>query len=285
MADRARRSHPPRRADALLHELRSLHSGFAALRTLEPSEALDGLFADLMELCLDRPGDPAEAFLADPQVQEMVPHLREWCATAEFLRERVWAERILASADAPATLEQLPFFENYRNIVRFEIHSVRGAGHPDPRRVLMVGSGPLPVTSVLLARALGARVDGLDIDPGACKCSTGIYRAFGLFPRSRVHGGDILGFSALSAYDLVILGASVGLTRADRLRIIAHLAAHMAQGSVLLVRTAHGMRTMLFPQIDPGDLNGFLPELLVRPLSKVINSVIVASKPYCDPPA
>ena len=55
------------------------------------------------------------------------------------------------------------------------------------------------------------------------------------------------------AYDVVFLSASAG-AEDRKARVIAHLGEHMADGTALLVRSAHGARGFLCPVVDPADV-------------------------------
>ncbi len=68
----------------------------------------------------------------------------------------------------------------------------------------------------------------------------------------------------------------VGTTPEHKARVIAHLAAAMSPGSLLLARSARGLRTLLYPEIDPASLGGFEVLGVTHPTGEVINSVIVA---------
>lgn len=276
--DKQRRLSPEDHPEAFVRQLVEVYQSFQSMATLAPGEEMDRLFAELMRLCVDRPGVPVATILGNPRVAAILPDLRRICASAEYHRELAWARRALASTEPETTMSEVPFAANYQELVRFEIHGVRGAGNADPRTVLMAGAGPIPFSALLYARTLGARVDSVDVDAEAIACARLFYRAFDAVRGGRVHHSDILDFTELDGYDLVILGASVGLTRPDRLKVVEHLARHMRQGAVLLVRTAHGMRRLLFPQIDPEDLTGFTPQLLCRPFAGVINSALIAVK-------
>jgi nicotianamine synthase len=48
-----------------------------------------------------------------------------------------------------------------------------------------------------------------------------------------------------------------------------------------VVRSAHGLRSLLYVMVEPGDVAeaaGCMPQVLVHPLSDVVNSVLVARR-------
>ena len=141
-----------------------------------------------------------------------------------------------------------------------------------------VGSGPLPLTAFLFA-ATGVRVDNLDRDAGALAASRRVADALGVSGLEFVHADATASGTTLDGYDLVVLAALVGRTPGEKARVIARLAEAMTPGSILLVRSAHGLRTLLYPAVDPGALAGFDVLGTVHPTGEVINSVIVARTP------
>jgi Nicotianamine synthase protein len=158
----------------------------------------------------------------------------------------------------------------------------------------------LPLTSFLLA-VHGVRVDNLDRDADALVLSRRVADALGitglefrhvdvgltplrsdvgLMPlRGDVDLSPLRGDVDLSVYDLVVLAALVGLTPAEKAGVLAHLADDMAPGALLLARSARGLRTLLYPEVDAGALAGFDVLGVVHPPREVINSVVLARKP------
>lgn len=77
---------------------------------------------------------------------------------------------------------------------------------------------------------------------------------------------------------MVFLAALVGMEREEKRKVIEHLARHMKPGAMLVVRSAHGARTFLYPAVEAEDLNGFEVLSVYHPEDEVVNSVIVARK-------
>ena len=71
----------------------------------------------------------------------------------------------------------------------------------------------------------------------------------------------------------------MGPTPIDKARAVAHLRTGMAPGALLLVRSARGLRTLLYPAVEPAALAGLDVLTTVHPTGEVINSVIVARTP------
>ena len=259
-----------------------LHRRLVALDDLRPGPEVDGIFDALVALALHTPPDVAATVLADPAIAALRPGLVELSARAEYQLELAWAERIADAADPRAELERFPYVENYRRLVEVEgAHATAAARRPGRpiRRALFVGSGPLPLSPVLLAARLGVPVDSLDRDPAAVHVARRVAALDGGPVRFVVR--DLLAADDLSAYDLVVLAALVGLDSAGKQRGLAHLARVCAPGTLVLARSAHLLKTLLYPEVElPAGSGG--PALglelldVVHPRPPVINSIVLA---------
>jgi nicotianamine synthase len=254
-----------------------IHAKLAALPSLTPSAKADPLLAELMRMSTSS-GEDGDELLADPRVQAVLPQLRRYSAAGEYQRELLWSRMVVSSDHPVASLRGMPSHENYRRSLAFEVGGVLASVNPRPRRVLMIGSGPLPITLVLLSELLGTEVVGIDVNAEACDQGRALCGVLGA-PASILEC-DVLDFEDYGEFDFVLLAASVGLEREARLRIFARLAGTMSPGAALVVRTAHGMRRLMFPQMDPEDLDGFECQYLVRPLDRDrdANSLLIARK-------
>ena len=261
----------------LYREILGIHHGLSAASSLKPSGQVDPLLSQLMQISIGEGEDCDGSLFRDRRIEPILPSLRQMAATAEYFRECESAREILASSDPWQELKRAPFFGNYVNLVNYELHAIRCTGRPDPTSVLMIGAGPMPATSILWARTLEVRVDGVDKSPAACSLGQQLYDLLSPTP-GRFHLCDARDCDGLGDYELVILAASVEVDKAERLRTIERLASHMRPGALIIVRTVNGRRRLLFPEIQAYELEGFTPEILLRPFNKVVNSVILASR-------
>jgi nicotianamine synthase len=243
---------------------------------LDPGGRVDEVFGELVERCLS---EDAETVLADPRVAALAPRLRALCAEGEYRLELSWARRVVA---APETLADFPYWANYRALTALELHTVAGLGAA-PDRVCVLGSGPLPLTALLAARVLGRPVDAVDLDPEASDLAGEVVRRLPGGELVRSHLADARDFAGVADADLVVLAALVGLDPAGKQAVIGAVARRMRSGSVLVVRSAYGPRTLLYPPVGPADLaaaGGGRLRLLaeVHPLHEVVNSLVVARR-------
>jgi nicotianamine synthase len=263
--------------------VRGVHDELAAAPDLRPGARVDRAFARLVRLVVETDPALSAAVLEQPEVRAMAPRLRLLCLRGEYELELAWAGRVVAAPAPHVELEHFPYVENYRRLCEIEAASL-GRVAPGRRldNVAVVGSGPLPLTALLLAQgAPGATVDAIDRDPVATAAARMLAATLGTpgltFRTAAVgDGGERPVAVAMGRYDLVVLAALVGATPTDKRRVLAGLAATMAPGALLLVRSARGMRTLLYPEVAVEALVGFDILDVVHPTGEVINSVIVA---------
>lgn len=258
-------------ADRIAH----LTDQLAALPDLLPGPRTDALFSGLVEAVITTPDRQTAGLLAHPEVDQRLAQIRDLSARGETALEHTWAERIAGSPDPRATLAAFPYLDNYDRLTALEVRLLRGASAA-PTSVAVLGCGPLPLSAVGYAASLGVPVVGVDRDPLAVDRARRV--ADRIDARTvRFEQADASD-ACLSAHDAVVLAALVGETPSAKTEILRHLGRSMRPGALLLARSARGLRTLLYPQVDLGAMPGFEVVEVVHPTDDVINSVVVARR-------
>jgi nicotianamine synthase len=264
-------------AEILISRFWGLYQQLAAAPSLEPSAYVTTLFAEVVELCISRqPEAVVEQALRDPRIVDLRPRFCRLCADHIFREERAWSRRISTSPDPWAELLNCPNYCNYVQLCDVEIHSVLALTGRAPKRLLFAGSGPVPITSVLFATGFQLAVDNLEVDREAFDLGRHLVQQLGKAESMGFIHSDLRDFADLKVYDVVCLAALVGLSPEEKREITAHLSRHMKSDALLLVRSAHGLRSLIYPPVDVEDLVGFVPQLVLRPYTTVMNSVLIA---------
>jgi nicotianamine synthase len=263
-------------------EIRAIHAALRAADAdagLGPRPATDALFSRLVALAVRRrPAGEAERVLADPGVAALRGDLHGLCSRGEHELERYWARRIVDAADPHAELARFPYTGNYSDLARLEVHALLGHLDAPPRRVLFVGPGPMPLSAVVMATEHGVAVDTLDVDPQAVALGAAVVDALGVEGVS-FRTGDVVDETDLAGYDAVFLAALVGLEPGAKARVLRRLRAAVGPDGLLLARSAHALRTLLYPDLDVDGVlvpAGFDPLAVVHPYTDVVNSVVLA---------
>lgn len=179
-----------------------------------------------------------------------------------FEQECRLAEDVLASG-APDPLTGL-----------FDTHIPEEAYAPElsalrphaPRRILIVGSGPCPMTAyVLHLNFPGAEIVALDRSERACGLAGELLARSGPLPVT-VRNGDVCALSDIRGFDCVLMALGVGDDAAEKAAIVRHLAGIADPDAVLAARTAVGWSRIMYswfdlPALLPADAGAMtLPE-------------------------
>ncbi|EYU40503.1 hypothetical protein MIMGU_mgv11b021513mg [Erythranthe guttata] len=160
---------------------------------------------------------------------------------------------------------------------------VDSSSRSSPNRLAFVGSGPLLLTSIILAtyHLKSAIFHNYDIDRSANSVAEKLVSLNpDLSERMVFHTKDIMGTNSdeLRQYEVVFLAALVGMESDEKVRVIEHLSVNMADGAILVVRSAKGARAFPYPVMGPDCLRGYEVLSVYHATDDVINSVVVARK-------
>lgn len=265
-------------AHALITDLLAVYTRLAQLPSLAPTPTTNRLFSQLVALTASGDDTLAARVLADPQIQALTPHLRWLSANGEYALETYWAKRLIDSPQPQPALMDFMFYDNYVDLVRLEYGTLCNLNPQPCHTALLVGSGPLPLTALLLSGMYKLAATLLDKDAAALHLSITALRHLQPTVTWRAFCTDILNFTALADYDFIHLAALAGVENETKARIIAHLYQGMKPGAFLLLRGADGLRTLLYPPITLAMLAGFTLQVSVRPLNHIVNSFIIVQK-------
>lgn len=178
----------------------------------------------------------------------IIPHLRILCSIGESKLEAFWADRIVSSDLA---LNNFPYYKNYIDLTRLELSLIHTA-HESPRRFVFLGCGPLPLTSFCIADQLrneDVSILNIDISQTAISSATAISKHLGYSEWSMTFCRDKVGGSRHSLQDaeVVYLAALVGTNCEEKKEIVRSVVLAMKPGALLIIRTAWGLRKLLYP--------------------------------------
>lgn len=273
--------------EILTQKVTELYEKISSLDSLHPSEDVNTLFTQLVLTCI--PPCPIDITKLPKRTQEIRSNLIRLCGEAEGLLESHFST-ILGSYDHPLDhLNLFPYYSNYLKLSHLEFTILTQNCTHVPNRIAFVGSGPLPLTSIVLAthHLKTTAFHNFDLDPSAnSKAFRLVLSDSDLSRRMFFHTANILSVTNnLKDYDVVFLAALVGMDNEEKIQVIDHLGKYMAPGAYLMLRSANWARAFLYPVVDPSDLRGFEVLSVFHPTDEVINSVIIARKlpiPICS---
>ncbi|KAG6757884.1 hypothetical protein POTOM_038210 [Populus tomentosa] len=266
--------------ELLIEKVCEIYDKLSRLENLNPSKQVNSLFTQLVQTCMSQ--CHIDITKLNERVQAIRCKLIKLCGKAEGLLEIHFAT-LIGSHDKPLNhIKIFPYYSNYLKLSQVEFSMLNKICSRVPKHIAFVGSGPLPLTSIILAtnHLSTTCFHNFDIDPSAnAKAIQLVSSDSELSKRMFFHTADIMNVSSsLKQYEVVFLAALVGMDREEKVRVIKHLADHIAPGTLLLMRSANGARAFLYPVIDPRDLQGFEVLSVFHPSDDVINSVIIARK-------
>ncbi|KAH7544642.1 hypothetical protein FEM48_Zijuj01G0007400 [Ziziphus jujuba var. spinosa] len=268
-------------ADLLIADVSKLHASISKLESLRPSKEVNSLFTHLVKLCtvplvIDITSLPKE-------VQAMRESLINLCGRAEGLLELEFSTFLTKVPQPLNNLILFPYYGNYVKLANMEYKILHQNGVVRPKKVAFVGSGPMPLTSFIMAtyHMKSTHFDNFDIDEKANELAGQIVASDGeLEKRMKFETRNIMDVKEkLGEYDCVFLAALVGMNKEEKVKILEHIRKYMKEGGILLVRSAKGARAFLYPVVEEHDLVGFDVLSIVHPTNDVINSVVLVRKP------
>ncbi|KAL5711393.1 nicotianamine synthase [Ranunculus cassubicifolius] len=265
----------------LMARVTQIHASISKLESLRPSKQVNTLFTQLVTLCtlpssIDITNLPSE-------VQLMRESLIKLCGQAEGLLELQFANFLINIRRPLEHLDVFPYYGNYVKLASLEHRILYENGVVNPKKVAFIGSGPMPLTSFILAtdHMKTTHFVNFDIDESANSVAHQIVTSNPkLESRMKFETCDIMEVKdGLAEFDCIFLAALVGMDKKEKMKILAHVGRYMKAGGILLLRSANGARGFLYPVIEENDLAGFQILSIFHPTNDVINSVVLVRKP------
>lgn len=204
------------------------------------SDEVHRLFAELDDV-VRLPGSEqlVSALLADAEVRAILPDLRVAYSSFFQLDEREFAERLLGVDDPWTELRGFVFYPNYVSLTDAEV-ALAGLHRGD--RVVFLGSGPLPLTNILLAADHGLATVAVEEDPELASLAERVVERLGLRESVRIVHGTHDWLSPDEVFSLVMVAAQAS----PRQQVLEHLACVLPAGSRISLRVYEkGLRRIL----------------------------------------
>ena len=242
----------------------------------DPSNHLRTIFQRLEHLiALNIYGKSAEPILCDSVFNSTFDAIARFRSLYTAKLEIEHAHSILESKHPMEMLKNFNYISNYLKLSRTEY---RGARLKAGDSVVFLGSGPLPLTLIVLCRWYGLKGIGIEQNPDRAELSRKVLEKLGLSDQIKIINGDHLTLPLKTRSDLIMIAAQAE----PKKEIFNHLAKVLPEGTKLSYRIYEkGLRRLL----DTFSLFE-LPEqfeeyLRVRPEPPVNNTVVFVTKKVC----
>ena len=210
---------------------------FEDCRDLTETQVLDSaedLFLPYAETlnrlaAMDIDDSQVDGLIADRTLQTAIGRIAGLKRIHGLRLERRRAQDIIDS-DAPwETLEGFIYYPNYLRLAEMES---RGADLKSGDRVVFLGSGPLPLSLIALARRCGILGVGIERDPLNAELSRNVLESLALGERIEIVSGDHFSLPLPGPCGLLMVGADA----IPKEEIFAHLAKSLPGGAKLSYR-------------------------------------------------
>jgi hypothetical protein len=174
-----------------------------------------------------------------------------------------------------ASLFQYKNWGNYESLVGEELKQLRKISRPEEitSPIVFVGSGPLPLSALLLHLRWNVSVICLDIDPDACEAARFMMERINISDNVQVVQGDGAEFDYADRQHVFI--ASL-VTQKDK---VLEQIRRSNPGALVAIRTAEGIRQLMYEAINEEAIAAAGWQLLGR-TSPIENRVINSARFY-----
>ena len=157
---------------------------------------------------------------------------------------------------ASEKLHNFTYYHNYIDLVRMELQGLRIVAPDEPLvKFAVLGSGPLPMTGLCIINAPQYQnggsicVHNIDRDPEAISVSSMLCGTLGYAEETmRFHCSDARSdILELHDFDVVYLAALTGTCCDEKHGMVRNVANRMRTGALLVLRTAHSLRGLMYP--------------------------------------
>lgn len=241
-----------------------------SLDDLRPSPNVNSLFTQLVNEVVAEPNTELD--------DTTCRNVRRIASAAETEMELYWAQKIAASFRPTKALEGFPYIDNYQELVRREIALIEKSGLKlnDASRVLMVGTGPLPLTGFEFMAQRHVQLDHVDISLSALALCSLVGNRLGIACEHIL--GDGVSVALANKYDVVVIAALAGETVDHKQAIIDNILPSLKAGGRVLLRSAYGTRALLYPAIRADAFSRVTLLEEYHPNDHIINSVFIYKK-------
>ena len=214
---------------------------------------IEPVYGELDELIRFAPADLHARVLSDARIRALAPAIHRVRAAYERDKELLQARFLVEADDGPQRLGRIIAEESYWALGD-ELREALGTS----RRILVAGSGPLPITALCIGATLDVHVTCVERDPACHALGERLIAMSGREEHFETVESDILALTSFADYDaivgVVLLGVGTeGDEASSKARIARHIIAHMTPGTRMVLRNPHGLGRLLYPSLDLGE--------------------------------
>lgn len=150
--------------------------------------------------------------------------LRESMSDDDFNEEMAYAKRLIAQE---VKIDGFSYYKDYVSTIAKEAALIKG-------RCIFVGSGPVPLTPILLKQNHNISVDALEYNQGAVETSAKLLEVLGV--DIHVIHGDAITFAGFGQYGTVMIALEAGPDEKTKKAIFKNIQSQIKPNTQIVVR-------------------------------------------------
>lgn len=249
--------------------LKDIYLRLRALSSLDPGSDVDLVLSELVDFVVEY----RERFDWDSEY-ELADSFRSICSKAEAKLEYFWLDKFFK--DFSVDPEKFPYYQNYVDLVKWEVNLLGEYLNKLPKKILFVGSG-LPMSAIIMAKNFGIQIDCIDIDLEVVNKSKEIAKKLSL-DSVNFTCVDFYQIKDFSGYDVVVVPALLADQKLGFSPVFDHLRLFLTTGQTVLCRHGHGLTELFYKNISDQEFQGFKNVKKYHPAGRVINSILFLTK-------
>lgn len=255
-----------------LHEATKIYSDDEATMAAASIEELHHHYHVLDDIAhMDIGDNLAELILHDKEISPLLPSIRGFYKLFFYYHEMDLAKRIIDAVNPWKELKRFSLYLRYEQLVKAQ---GRESDLKETDIVAFVGTGPVPITLILLHKFFKVRCIGVDIDPEAVAVSQKVIAQLQLDASITILQGDEQRLA-----DMPCNAIMVAALAEPKKQIFQNLRKLIAANTVSVsYRTYTGMRAVLYEPVRKSDLKGFQEIKRILPTRRVNNTVVFIEK-------
>lgn len=217
----------------------------------------------------------------DAAIRKAHPQILTLLSRAESAMENYFAEHFAARGTITREdLKDFWYLQNYDELVQQDLNSLSalndGANFPANWTPLFLGSGPLPLSAVMLHYKMGCNVRCVDFDQQAVDTSRAFIRALGLENAITIEQADATTFPDYAAHKLIFVAALINNKTATLEKIRGD-----APGALVAIRSVENLRRLLYRALDVKEIldMGFEQKSFAKSSNITVNSTYIFKAP------
>jgi len=211
---------------------------------------IEPVYAELDQLIRYAPIALHESVFADQRMRGLTADNHRIRAAYERDKELIQARNLVRADAGRKRLKRTIEHETYWALGEELRNALDGS-----RRILVAGSGPLPLTALCIGAALDVHVTCVERDTECHVLGRQLITMSGQENHFECVNADILALTDFDGYDaivgVVLLGVGTESNQASTKATIArHIIEHMSPGARMVLRDPHGLGKLLYPSVD-----------------------------------